>query len=249
MADTRTLSYTRRGEPLGFVRGSTDARDLRTFRRGELVGPMPAGSPQTVTAGAIASVEVFGDLNASGPISGLGAIASAEAFGTAGLGSELVVTVQGADSVEAFGTPDAYATITVTGGGIVSEERFGGPADPGRMGIYRRREPLAFLLPRVSARETGIPRSDGIVATISPIQGRGAAIELRNLSYVTALGAIASREAFGTPKVAGPISSLGGIASREAFGTLVVTASSPPRRGRVTATVTRYRVPTGLVGQ
>jgi hypothetical protein len=82
---------------------------------------------EIVDAGAIASAEAFGTASVNPgqvDITGAGAIASAEAFGTPAILRTISPT--GIASAEAFGTPHVNNIVYITGaGGIVSAEEFG----------------------------------------------------------------------------------------------------------------------------
>ncbi len=142
--------------------------------------------------GAIASAEAFGALTVTPgtvALSGLGAIASAEAFGA------LTVTV--------LAPPQALSTI----GAIASSEAFGTPV-------------------------VALPTLVGLGA-IASAEAFGVIVVTPGAVAITGAGGIASAEAFGAPTVAirVALTGLGAIASGEAFGAARILLSGSAPRG------------------
>ncbi|GMV82101.1 MAG: hypothetical protein AMXMBFR7_32850 [Planctomycetota bacterium] len=169
--------------------------------------------PQTLSGvGGIASAEAFGTPKLSRTVKPSG-IASAESFGTPTLNPG-AVTLQptGIASAEAFGTPGLANLVKPTG--IASAEAFGTPTlTPGAVtlqpGSIASAE--AFGTPALAnlVKPTGIPSAEAFgTPTLQP-----------GTTTVQPSG-IASAEAFGTPAIGRDLQTIqvGGIASAEAFG-------------------------------
>lgn len=253
MADTRALGYFRRAEPVRGIRASASTGHFTSWRRGETTVTQEAGYAVTITGGAIASAEAFGTTFLyGGALFDVGAIASAEALGTPALQSAITLTPTAVESAEAFGVLTVSpGPVTISSvGAIASGEQFGNAVDTGKMNNYRRGEVARFLLGRATnAGLTHFRRGDPMAGMPPYGQGGGAPVALNATAFLTAVGAIASREAFGTGKIAGPIANVGGIASAMAFGTPLIAITSAPRHRPIAATVTRVRVPAGVVAR
>lgn len=230
-ADTRSLAHFRRGEPARLVTGPAWTGDLEAFRRKEPAVGVASGMARTVT--------------------GVGAIASAEAFGALGFLNVNTLTPTSIASAEALGTPGLQATITISAvGAIPSGEQFGSQANQNNLKQFRRGEVIAFVLGKGSnAGLNHFRRQETMRGLAAYGQGYGPAARLSSVSFIAAVGAIASAEALGTPIIAGPISGVGGIASLEALGTPTIAITSAPRHRPIAATVARVRVPAGEIAR
>lgn len=159
--------------------------------------PSAAAGIAVSGAGAIASAEAFGTAQLNFTLLASG-IASAEAFGT--LGASFQVPLTGIPSGEAFGT--AKLNFTLAPSGIASGEAFGTPS----------------VVKTIAA--SGIVTAEAFGApTVLP-------------TYTITAAGIASSEAFGAAAVVQPLLPQtllpGGIASAEAFGAAVVIAPLTP---------------------
>jgi hypothetical protein len=170
---------------------------------------------QAVTGvGGIASEEAFGTIVVAG-VSEVGGIASAEAFG-ASIVSILALTGVGAiASAEAFGTAALGAGVMPFTWG---SSLWGSPFD-----LYG-----SFALADVGA--------------IASEEAFGTSIVTYQV-FLADVGAIASEEAFGTITVAQwDLADVGAIASAEAFGTIVVLAGAAPESRDTRARAIQYHV-------
>ena len=154
---------------------------------------------QSITgAGAIATAESFGTLATSFTLSGAGNIATAESFGTDQLNLTLPA-VGGLASEEAFGT--LSANLSVSGAGAIdTAEAFGAAAITGVQSI-------------AAAGDIATGEAFGTLAASFTVSGAGA---------------ITTEEVFGAGQLNLEISGLGNIASAEAFGTAAVGGTSAP---------------------
>lgn len=179
--------------------------------------PAGGGSPGAIQgAGAIAGAEAFGTAELELNLAGLGGIAGAEAFGTAAAKQNLQ-GLTGITSGEAFGT--AGVLLNVSGlGGIATVEAFGTPsarlnaASLGGVGSGEVWGDAEF-----AAEEEGAIQSAG---DIPSAEGFGTDTLLLN---AVGLGGIGSGETWGNAALAaeqeGAIQNAGDISSAEAFGT------------------------------
>ena len=166
----------------------------------EQTGTISIGSGSTATvsgAGAIASGEAFGTAalvrQALASVAAAGGIASGEAFGTAVLARQALAAVAGAGGIA---SGETFGSAAVSAGGVYSVGGAGGIASG-----------EAFGLPVLT-------RTGGSMASIS------------------AAGGIASGEAFGTASLvrfgSAQVSAAGGIPSTTAFGLAVLTGNGFP---------------------
>ena len=212
----------------GFKTGG--AQDIDCAEMWAMILHVPSGAgPQTISgAGAIASLEAFGTGIVAGAISGAGAIASLQAFGTPRMA--VLIRPSGIGGAEAFGTIQQLSR-TLPMSGIASLEAFG-----------TLKLTLLLLPTGIGGAEAfGTP---SVAARISPsgIASLEAFGSIQQLSRTLPVSGVASAEAFGTLKltlfllpagIAGaealgsPKLNLGltaaGIATSEAFGTLKLT--------------------------
>ena len=177
---------------------------------GFVIAPATAGAQTISGVGAIATAEAFGtpQLNLALTLTG---ITSAEAFGS----PTMVLYVDGAGAIataEAFGTPSLHFTIGLTG--ITSAEAFGSPTltiyVDGAGGIATAE---AFGTPDVA------PTTSVELAGIGTAEAFGTPA----LHFSLGLAGIASAEAFGVPVFTLYVDAVGAIASAEAFGSPVVS--------------------------
>lgn len=158
-----------------------------------------AGGAQNITGvGAIAGAEAFGGGIVSAAISG-GSIASAEAFGqptvTTSAAAQNIVGAGGLVSAESFGS--ATVAASVDGGTVGSGEAIGAPA----------------VATTIAA--AGIASGDGI--------GQPA------IALAIGAAAVATIEAFGALDLQIVVADVGGIASDEAIGLPVVSPYVEPQ--------------------
>lgn len=167
----------------------------------------PATGAQTISGvGGIATAEAFGTAQLNFALS-LTGIATAEAFGS----STIVLYVAGAGAIataEAFGSPSLHFTLGLTG--ITSAEAFGSPT----MTIYVNAAggiatSEAFGTPDVA------PTTSVVLTGIASSEAFGSP----SLHFTIVLTGIASAEAFGVSTLTLYLGLVGGIASAEAFGT------------------------------
>lgn len=164
-------------------------------------GLVTGGAAQNITGvGNVASLEAFGTPKVNMNISAPTSIASAEAFGSPWLNMN-VGPAGNITSAEAFGTAKLNENVGPAGN-IATAEAFGTPQLNENVG------PSGNI---VSAEAFGAPRLN---ENVGPV------------------GNIASAEAFGTPQVNENVGPAGNVASAEAFGSPTVTP------GAVTVTPT-----------
>jgi hypothetical protein len=167
---------------------------------------------QTISGvGAMASDEAFGTLGANFTVNGVGNIASGEAFGSDQLTFTLPA-VGGLASSEAFGTLSANFTINGVGA-IASGEAFGAHTLSGS-------GPQTVTATGVATDEAfGTLSANFTISGVGAITTGEAFGTLSANFSVTGVGAIASAEAFGTLSANLNVSGAGNIATGEAFGT------------------------------
>ena len=164
----------------------------------------------TSTGGTQGAMMVFALKPSSGPapypLTAVGNIASAEAFGVAVLGA--TVAPAGIASAQAFGAPSLRATLAPAG--IATAEAFGTPA------ITARLTPVGIA----TAEAFGVPslRANLQLVGISTAEAFG----VPSLSVGLQLIGIGTAEAFGVPMLDSGINPEG-IASAEAFGVPTLT--------------------------
>jgi hypothetical protein len=204
-----------------FIAGGVPAPFSLDAFLGETLAPyVEVGGDHDISGvGAIASAEAFGTLSASVNVAGAGAIASAEAVGT----PSVAATIAGAGAIVsagAFGTLGVSVSIAGVGA-IVSAGAFGTP------GVAAT---IAGVGAIASGESVGTP---GVSVAITSVGGiaSGEAFGEPTVTvvggdwYVSGVGAIASAEAFGNPTLTVNVAAVGNVTSAEAFGSPSVAVS------------------------
>ena len=174
----------------------------------------PGLASQTVSPSSIASTEAIGTIALIQGLSGVGNIASEEAFGTATM--RMNVTAEAIASAEAVGEPTVSPIQAVSPSGIVTEEALGTPAvTPDTYTITPDGIDSAEAIGEAVIGRAAFPSS------ISSLEAFGTA---HIKKYITFDG-IASAEAIGSHQLNRSLI-LTGIASAEAFGATVITVGS-----------------------
>lgn len=188
------------------VKGSNDIR-LYTGTAPDVALQLDSGIVTTASQLFDVILRTSGPIGAAPdhPVTGVGGIPTAEAFGLPTVGDLGITGVGQIASAEAFGSPAVQAQVNDAG--IVSAEAVGAPTLSAGVTLSGIVSAEALGTPVVSARinTTGIVTAEAVG---SPAVG----------TAITDVGGIVSAEAFGQPVVSARVVDVGGIVSQEAVG-------------------------------
>lgn len=195
----------------GTLSGNFYADEFVVRNDDTMIGPVGGGASNITGVGNIASAEAFGSFTISGAtITGAGGIASAEAVGTPSARPD-ITAVGNIASAEALGAPTLQDVVTFTG--IASAEVVGTPS------LQQTISPTGIASGEAVGSLTVRP-------TVSPVGiASSEAVGTPSLQPTVTFSGIASAEAFGNITLslaAVSITNVGNIATAEAFGNITL---------------------------